>query len=300
MDTPRRTYRKICQHCGKEFIAYTSTTAYCSHRCSGLADKLRRRNDRLKSTTQEVRELQRQALLDKNFLTLTDAARLMQISRTTLYRIIELNSIPIKRFTDRTVRIAREDLDNAANKLLEENNTPEKEDILTNWMTKEQIMKEYGITLSWLYSTTKRLGIQPRTIGCKNFYDKAQIDKIFTREDYTNPEKWYTFDQLRKQTGMLTESICDYCKVHKITRERKNGITYVAKRQWDNARGTNIDTDKYITMKEITTAYGLSRNHLYTIFKENGIERVKFGNFVYFNREDVHTLLKNRKENGRS
>lgn len=161
MDTPRRTYRKICQHCGKEFIAYTSATAYCSHRCSGLADKLRKRNDRLKSTTKEVRELQRQALLDKNFLTLTDAAKLMQISRTTLYRIIKLNSIPLKRFTDRTVRISREDLDKAANRqvTLEDTTITEKEDILTNWMTKEQIMEEYGITLSWLHSTTKRLGI---------------------------------------------------------------------------------------------------------------------------------------------
>ena len=56
MDTPRRTYRKICQHCGKEFIAYTSATAYCSHRCSGLADKLRKRNDRLKSTESDHRE----------------------------------------------------------------------------------------------------------------------------------------------------------------------------------------------------------------------------------------------------
>lgn len=302
MDTQRRTYRKICQHCGKEFIAYTSATAYCSHRCSGLADKLRKRNDRLKSTTKEVRELQRQALLDKNFLTLTDAAKLMQISRTTLYRIIKLNSIPLKRFTDRTVRISREDLDKAANRqvTLEDTTITEKEDILTNWMTKEQIMEEYGITLSWLHSTTKRLGIQPRTIGCKNFYDKAQIDKVFTREDYTDSEKWYTFDQLREQTGMRTESICDFCRAHKITRERKNGTAYVAKRQWDNARGTNTDTDKYITMKEITATYGLSRNHLYTIFKENGIERVKFGNFVYFNREEVRTLLTNRKQNGRS
>lgn len=302
MDTPRRTYRKICQHCGKEFIAYTSVTAYCSHRCSGLADKLRKRNDRLKSTTTEVRELQRQALLDKNFLTLTDAAKLMQISRTTLYRIIKLNSIPLKRFTDRTVRISREDLDKAANRqvTLEDTTITEKEDILTNWMTKEQIMEEYGITMSWLYSTTKRLGIQPRIIGCKNFYNKAEIDKAFTREDYSDPEKWYTFDQLREQTGMRTESICDFCNAHKIDRERKNGTTYVSKRQWDNARGTNIDKEQYITMKEITATYGLSRNHLYTIFKENGIERVKFGNFVYFNREEVRTLLTNRKQNGRS
>lgn len=30
---------KICQWCGKSFIARTTTTAYCSHRCSGLAYK---------------------------------------------------------------------------------------------------------------------------------------------------------------------------------------------------------------------------------------------------------------------
>ena len=30
-------------------------------------------------------------------------------------------------------------------------------------------------------------------------------------------------------------------------------------------------------------------------FKENGIERIKIGNFVYFNREEVKNLLTNRK-----
>ena len=72
-------------------------------------------------------------------------------------------------------------------------------------------------------------------------------------------------------------------------------ITYVSKRQWDKAKGNGVDTSQYITMKEITQTYKLSRNHLYTIFKENGIDRVKIGNFVYFNREEVKNLLTNRK-----
>ncbi len=299
MDTQRRTYRKICQHCDKEFIAGTSTTAYCSHRCSSLADKQRKRNERLKTTTREVRELQRQALLDKNYLTISDAARLMQISRTTLYRIIKLNTIPLKHFTDRTVRIAREDLDKVSARTLADAQE-QKNIVLDNYLSKEDVMDKYGIRPSWFYHEAKRKGILPLVIGGKNFYPKDRIEEYFKDKDFSDPQQWYTFDQLRQQTGMLTESISDFCKDHKITRERRNGITYVSRRQWDNARGTNIDRSEYITMQEITDTYGLSRNHLYTIFKENGIGRVKFGNFVYFNREEVTTLLANRKENGRS
>lgn len=281
MQTERKTYRKICQHCGKEFIALTSVTAYCSHRCASLALKNKKRDERLKSTSIETRELKRLALLDKNFLSLSDATRLMQISRTTLYRIITLYRIPLHKFTDRTVRISREDLDKAARGQTTafDTSTSEKDDILSNWMTREQIMQEFGLTLSWFTSTIKRHQIKPRIIGNRNFYKKDMMKAIFTRTDYSDTEQWYTFDQLREMTGMRTESICDFCKSHKIQRERKNGITYVSKRQWDKAKGNGVDTSQYITMKEITQTYKLSRNYLYTIFKEKGIDRVKIGNF---------------------
>lgn len=294
MDTHRRTYRKICQHCGKEFVALTAFTNYCSTRCASLADKLRKRNERLATTSIEVRERHRLALLDKNFLTLSDAARLMQMSRNTLYKIIKLYGIELKRFTDRTIRISREDLDKAAAGI-PQTSMSEKDDILSNWMTKEQIMEEYAVTLSWFNSTIKRHCIQPKTIGCKNFYDKDQMDAIFTKNDFSDNQQWYTFDQVREQSGMRTESICDYCKAHKIRRERKNGITYINKPQWDKARGNNIDPETYITMKEITDTYGLSRNHLYTIFKDKGLKRIKIGNFTYFNREDVADILIKRR-----
>ena len=81
--------------------------------CAKLAVKLKYKNERLKRESAEVREFERLALLDKNYLTLSDAAKLMQISRNTLYKIIQLYSIQLQRFTDRTVRIARADLEKA-------------------------------------------------------------------------------------------------------------------------------------------------------------------------------------------
>lgn len=39
--------KKKCRWCGAEFIARKTTTEYCSHRCSGLAYKERKRQAKL-------------------------------------------------------------------------------------------------------------------------------------------------------------------------------------------------------------------------------------------------------------
>ena len=110
----QNTYRKICEQCGCEFTSQKSTTHYCSSRCANLARKHRNRDERLRGTAIEVRARERLALLDKDSLTISDAARLLQMSRNTLYKIIKEHGIQLQRFTVRTVRIAREDLDRIA------------------------------------------------------------------------------------------------------------------------------------------------------------------------------------------
>ena len=42
--------------------------------------------------------------------------------------------------------------------------------------------------------------------------------------------------------------------------------------------------------------YKLSRRHLFTILRDNGLEKIKKGNFVYFKREEVAKALKYREE----
>ena len=90
---------------------------------------------------------------------------------------------------------------------------------------------------------------------------------------------------------MRTESISDFLREHKIPKMKKNNITYISKVHWDEARGLNVEKDLYYTMAEITDKYGLSRNHLYCVFKEHKVPRIKRGKFVYFIREDVDNIL---------
>lgn len=289
----QNSFHKICEECGKPFTTGMATTRYCSERCSKLAYKHKKRDERLAGTTLEVREKQRLALLDKDFLTLTDAARLMQMSRNTLYKVIKTNDIQLKRFTDRTVRIARADLDKASEGRTTGINTPAPKltDDLGKWMTREQVMAQYGVTYSWFYSVLKKRGVKTHMIGTLGFYDKDVMERIFSNQDYNHITAWYTFDELRQSTGMRTESICDFIKSHKIPKKKKNGVTYVSQEHWDNARGADINLDAYYTIPQIMDRYQMSRNHLFCVLKDNGIQRIKRGNFVYLPKEDVDRAL---------
>lgn len=294
----QNTYRKICEQCGCEFTSQKSTTHYCSSRCANLARKHRNRDERLRGTAIEVRERERLALLDKDFLTISDAARLLQMSRNTLYKIIKEHGIQLQRFTVRTVRIAREDLDRIAAEGRQEcvsTTPPLQDDNLGRWMTREQVMEKYGVTYSWFYSVLKKRGVKTHMIGTLGFYDRDTMHRLFANQDYSHITEWYTFDELRQATGMRTESICDFIREHKIPKMKKNGITYVSKTHWDDARGNNFDSEDYYTIRQISQTYGLSRNHLYTLLKEANINRIKRGNFVYLPHQEVDAVLSGRK-----
>ena len=41
--------KKKCNWCGNEFVARKTTTEYCSHRCSNLAYKAKKRKEKVKT-----------------------------------------------------------------------------------------------------------------------------------------------------------------------------------------------------------------------------------------------------------
>ena len=41
---------RICQFCEKEFIARTTVTKFCSHKCNSKAYKMKKRNEKVKTS----------------------------------------------------------------------------------------------------------------------------------------------------------------------------------------------------------------------------------------------------------
>jgi excisionase family DNA binding protein len=93
---------KKCDWCGNVFIARKSSTSYCSHRCSNLAYKDKIRQQRLNALKDELsikeRTKQNVEFKDKEYLFPIEAARLLGISKATIYRYLEENMIISVRF----------------------------------------------------------------------------------------------------------------------------------------------------------------------------------------------------------
>ena len=81
--------KKVCQFCGKEFIAHKLSTRFCSHQCSQRSYKVRLREQKLEKVLhQENIPNISLTTLKKEYLSCEDVAELMGISSTTVYILI--------------------------------------------------------------------------------------------------------------------------------------------------------------------------------------------------------------------
>ena len=107
-------FKKICAYCGKEFTCLKSTTLYCSHRCSNLAYKQRKREERHKAVDALFQENRNAVMIDRlnkmEFLSPSMAAIYLGLNRTTIYRYMSAGALPSVQIGSRT-RIRKSDLD---------------------------------------------------------------------------------------------------------------------------------------------------------------------------------------------
>jgi len=105
--------QRICQHCGNEFTALTTTTLYCSHRCNSAAYKAKQRADKIDQSNKETLHIKNQPIEEltaKAFLSISETCKLIGISRRTVYRLIERGELITGKAGKRTI-IRRSDLE---------------------------------------------------------------------------------------------------------------------------------------------------------------------------------------------
>ncbi len=125
---------KFCQHCGQAFVAQTTTTRFCGHKCANRAYKQRKReekvqttlSDQIKSVTsansENLQSLQSLPiktgnflnLRDKEFLSVQETAILLGASRWTIQRMIQRAELKAGKLGRRTI-IPRSEIDNLFN-----------------------------------------------------------------------------------------------------------------------------------------------------------------------------------------
>lgn len=108
------TVNRICQFCGKEFIARTTVTKCCSDYCSKRAYKARKRAEKIDLSNKEVQKIKdkpNEVIKDKEFLTVSDVAQLLNSSRQTIYTLIKNQTIKATNLSKRKTLIKRSEID---------------------------------------------------------------------------------------------------------------------------------------------------------------------------------------------
>ena len=103
--------RKICQWCGKPFIAQKTTTCYCSHQCSNLGYKecIRERKRQLKRSQELLQP--RQAAEGQDFFSFAQAAKLMGVTRQYIYKLVKESKLRASRISGKKSLIRRADIE---------------------------------------------------------------------------------------------------------------------------------------------------------------------------------------------
>lgn len=190
--------QRICQHCGNEFTARTTTTLYCSHRCNSAAYKAKQRAGKVQQSNKETQRIKSQPIEElkaKEFLSVTQVSKLIGCSRQNVYNLINTGKLKATNILLKKTIVKRSDLDKLfkepTNRTQPEGIPETQKQELNNWVQAggfdiadcynlTEVQSKYGISETALQNLIKRNSIPKIKKGWFAYVPKTVIDKLLS------------------------------------------------------------------------------------------------------------------------
>lgn len=234
--------RKICQWCGKPFIAKKTTTCYCSHQCSNLGYK-----ERVRERKRELKKMQellqpKQASEGQDFFSFAQAAKLMGVTRQYIYKLVKENKLRASRISGKKSLIRRADIELMLKTKPYESIKPKDDVDITEYYTAEQIAEKYKVNTKWVWTYTREHDIPKVKIRQFNYYSKKHIDAAFAKYKTDDAlTEWYTPEEIEKKYGMTRVAIRSHVYRNNIPSKKEHGQIFYSKLHFDLSKQTVED-----------------------------------------------------------
>ena len=288
--------KRICAWCGKEFIAQKTTTACCSKQCANALYKKRKRDEAIKTNNQsiekKIEEKPITIIKDKPFLTITETAIYLGVTRPTIYGYIKRGELKVIRLGFKYF-LKKEDIDKLFNTPIEFH-TPTKEKApITDFYTTSEVKGKYHVNESWIFVIAKKHNI-PRTFNRgKTYWSKKHIDAYFAKKA-PDPDitEWYSTQDMQEKFGMTLSAIYTFAYKNAIPKKKEGIMVYYSKKHVDIAKGiAKPEETMYYTVAEAMEKFNLTRDQLYHYVKWHHISKIKKGKYSFINRAELDKLL---------
>ena len=303
-------FERQCDYCGQTYVAHRLTSHYCSKQCCRLAYKVKTRGDKLsKKVVAERKKHVATKIRDlgaKVFLTPSEVAHLLDLSRATIYRYLAEGIIKCKQFKRKTL-IRRADIESLFNEECEyklKHTTriiqPLAEET-RDYYTLREIMGKFNVGRKFVWNRCKKYNVEKKTKGRTDYYNKREIDKYFADllAEF-NPSEYYTIDQMMEKFNMTHDSVIGFAQRHNLPRVKKQNFVYYSKTHVDSIKIENRPLDSlYYTVSEIMEKYGMTRSQARYSIAYYDVERIKNGRHIAVLRTAFDKVYNERiKKNG--
>lgn len=188
----KATPERICQQCGFRFIPKTSASLYCSHECSKLAYKFRKKQER---EAERERKVSEDVEEQQSYISITTAVSLIAITRSNLYRLIRQGEVRAVRVSERLLRVNLIDILERFPLRRERLLVPKrKKKKLYSLDPKDcytigEISKKYKVGETTVYTHIRKYSIPTRQIGRFVYVPKSEIDKLYKPKTKRDDER---------------------------------------------------------------------------------------------------------------
>ncbi len=287
--------KKKCIWCGNEFIARKITTEYCSHRCSNLAYKAKKRQEKVKAFEQEYfnKDAPQAEVEHLEYLTPSKVAKLLGINRVTVYRYMWSGVLTGVQFKGKTL-IRRKDI----NKLFDEPKPYQKRRRkepapITEFYTNDELREKFGVSLSWIFKVCKEENVPKIMRRGKTLWSKKHFDAIIARRTHDKSiTEWYSVEDMRRKFGMTLSAVYSFAYTCGIPKKKVKREVFYSKRHVDAAKGIAESVQpEYYTIAEAMEKYALTRDQLYCYVKRHKVPKVQEGRYVKIAKKELDALL---------
>ena len=289
--------KRICQWCGKPFIAQKTTTNYCSPQCSKRGYKHRMKERRMELIqSQELLEVKKM-LENQEYFTFSQAAKLMGVSRQYIYKLVKENKLRASRISSRMSFIRRADIELLLKSKPYERVMSKVEFDIAEYYTAEEIAKKYKVNTKWVWTYTRKHNVPKVKIRQFNYYSKKHIDAAFAKYKTDNDlTEWYTPEEIEQKYGMSRVAIRSHVYRNNIPSKKEHGQIFYSKLHFDlSKKTTEDDSSEYYTVQEAMKKYSLTRDSVYGILQFHEIKLEKKGRFVRFLKVEFDHVMGVRK-----
>lgn len=220
--------KRICAWCGKEFIAYKTTTNCCSHKCGNALYKKRKRDAAIIAnnnlTEKIVTEKPIEKIKDKPFLTITETAIYLGVTRPTIYGYLKRGDLKATRIGTKFL-LSKDDINNMFNHPADFKLPPKEKQAITEFYTTAEIIEKFNVSESWIFVMAKKNKI-PKTFNRgKTYWSKKHVDAYFSsKAPDADITEWYSVQEVQDKFQMSLNAIYSFVYKNAIPK-KKVGIT---------------------------------------------------------------------------